>query len=114
MEGAMPANDSKIEFFIPPFRHLKPADRRRLQQLTVERAKALRADFLRNLWLQFVTWYHARAAEAQLRALDDTALKDIGLHRSGIEAAVRSGGRVKTEQRQLPPEKPQFCLQRTG
>jgi len=109
----MPGNDSKLEFFIDHYRSLTPPDHGRLRRLTFERAKALRADYLRDLWLRMVTWYHARTAVTQLRALDDAALKDIGLHRSGIESAVR-GGRVKTEKRKLPAEKPQFCLQRTG
>jgi uncharacterized protein YjiS (DUF1127 family) len=112
MEGAMPGNDSKLEFFIDHYRSLTPADHARLRRLTIERAKALRGDYLRDLWLRMVTWYQARTAVTQLRALDDLALKDIGLHRSGIEAAVR--GRVKTESRALPAEKPHFCLQRTG
>jgi|SRR3954447_8737422 uncharacterized protein YjiS (DUF1127 family) len=113
MEGAMPGNDSKIEFFIHHYRSLTPADPGRLRRLTIERAKALRADYLRDLWLRMVTWYHARTAVTQLRALDDVALKDIGLHRSGIEAAVR-GGRVKNQTPAPLAEKPQFCLQRTG
>ena len=116
----MPGNDSKLEFFIDHYRSLNPADHGRLRRLTIERAKALRSEYLRDLWLRMVTWYHARTAVAQLRGLDDAALKDIGLHRSGIEAAVRRGetkvlpGNVKTEGRKLPAEKPHFCLQRTG
>src|SRR4051794_40420828 len=108
----MPGNDSKLEFFIHNYRGLTPADHSRLRRLTIERAKALRADYLRDLWLRMVTWYRARTAVAQLRGLDDAALKDIGLHRSGIEAAVRRG-MVKTESPQRLPlaEKPQFCLQ---
>jgi len=113
MEGAMPGNDSKLEFFIHHYRNPTPADHGRLRRLTIEGAKALRADYLRDLWLRMVTWYHARTAVTQLRALDDAALKDIGLHRSGIETAVR-GGRVKNASREPLAEKPQFCLQRTG
>jgi uncharacterized protein YjiS (DUF1127 family) len=113
MEGAMPGNDSKLEFFIGQYRSLNPAAHGRLRRLTIARAKTLRADYLRDLWRRMVTWYHARTAVTQLRGLDDAALKDIGLHRSGIEAAVR-GGRVKIERREPLAEKPHFCLQRTG
>ena len=71
--------------------------------------------FLRGLWRQIRSWRERRAALAQLRALDDAALKDIGLHRSGIEAAVL-GPRPGTAPRQPRhfPQKPHLWLQRTG
>lgn len=83
-----------------------------LRRKVVEQAKALRSEFLRELWQQFRRWYQRKAAITQLRGLDDAALKDIGLHRSGIEAAVdRSFGPVAQERRVFE-EKPHLCLQR--
>ena len=86
-----------------------------LQRLAVERAKTLRGEFLRELWRDVLSWRQRRIALAQLQALDDGALKDIGLHRSGIEAAVLSPRprRAPVPRRQFP-QKPHLWLQRTG
>ena len=40
-------------------------------------------------WVAYLTWQLERAAIAHLSKLSDRELKDIGLHRSGIPAAVR-------------------------
>jgi uncharacterized protein YjiS (DUF1127 family) len=87
MEGAMPNDD--LELLIRNYRRLDSAGHVLLRQGMTERAKALRAEFLRDMLHSVLAWYLRRAAITQLRALDDDALKDIGLHRSGIEAAVR-------------------------
>jgi uncharacterized protein YjiS (DUF1127 family) len=113
MEGAMPKQN--MEF--PDFnrRRVNPADYSGTQHLVIARAKALRAEFLRELWRQITCWYQQRAALAQLSALDDAALKDIGLHRSGIEAAVVNALTPPSPQkREAFAEKPHLCLQRTG
>jgi uncharacterized protein YjiS (DUF1127 family) len=39
-------------------------------------------------WRCYTTWRARRRAVQELRSLDDHVLKDLGLHRSGIEAAV--------------------------
>jgi uncharacterized protein YjiS (DUF1127 family) len=113
MEGAMPYHD--LEFLILNYRRLTPAGYSLLQCTAIKRAKDLRGEFLRGLWRQIRSWHQRRAALGQLRALDDAALKDIGLHRSGIEAAVL-GPRPGTAPRQPRhfPQKPHLWLQRTG
>ena len=40
-------------------------------------------------WVAYLTWQLERAAIAHLSRLSDRELKDIGLHRSQILAAVR-------------------------
>jgi uncharacterized protein YjiS (DUF1127 family) len=39
--------------------------------------------------LAYMTWHLERAAIAQLWSMSDRELKDMGLNRSGIAAAVR-------------------------
>lgn len=36
-----------------------------------------------------VRWHQRRAAASDLRSLDDRILKDIGIDRSGIDAALK-------------------------
>jgi uncharacterized protein YjiS (DUF1127 family) len=50
------------------------------------RSAARRLD---SLWLRVLAWQMRRVNRAMLYALDDRALRDIGMHRSSIEAAVR-------------------------
>ena len=111
----MPDHDDDVEFLIRNYRRLTPAGHSLLRRLAVERAKALRAEFLRGLWRKFLFWRQRRTALAQLGALDDAALKDIGLHRSGIEDAVLNGpARTTPGQGRTFPEKPHLCLHRTS
>ena len=107
--------DHDLEFLILNYRRLIPAAYSLLQRMAIERAKVLRAEFLWDLWRQIRSWRQRRAGLAQLRALDDAALKDIGLHRSGIEAAVRGprSGTARPQRRHFP-QKPHLWLQRTG
>jgi uncharacterized protein YjiS (DUF1127 family) len=46
---------------------------------------------LERWWVAFLTWQLERAAIIQLANLSDRELKDIGLHRSQIPAAVHDG-----------------------
>jgi uncharacterized protein YjiS (DUF1127 family) len=102
------------EFFILNGGRPTPAGYSLRHREIVERAKAMRVELLREIWRQVRSWYQRRLALAQLRALDDATLKDIGLHRSGIEAAVdkRLTGTAPQKRRTFP-EKPYLCLQRT-
>ena len=45
---------------------------------------------LRRWWIAYIEWRLERAAIAQLCALTDHQLKDIGLTRSAVPGAVRS------------------------
>ena len=104
----------RLEFLIANRRRLTAAGQSLLLRLVVERAHALRTNYLRGLWRQFQAWRRRKVAIAQLRALDDSALKDIGIHRSGIEAAVERPNIVNLGTRRTFAEKPQLYLQRTG
>ena len=104
----------RLEFLIANRPRLTAAGQNLLLRLVVERAYALRTDYLRGLWRQFQAWRRRKIAIAQLRALDDSALKDIGIHRSGIEAAVEGPTIVNLRPPRAFAEKPQLYLQRTG
>jgi uncharacterized protein YjiS (DUF1127 family) len=47
------------------------------------------AAVLKRWWMAYLTWRLEQAAIAQLGALGDRELKDIGLRRCEIEGAVR-------------------------
>ena len=47
------------------------------------------AAVLKGWWMAYLTWRLEQAAIAQLQALSDLELKDIGLRRCEIEGAVR-------------------------
>ena len=83
---------------------MTPEQQLRVRQLNVAQARLARARALRELlrralqllWHAACTPWRAaakalvrRQAERELRALDDRSLRDIGLGRSEIEAAVR-------------------------
>lgn len=110
----MPGNE--LENRILSYRRLTPENHDFLRRKVAAQARALRSEFLQELWRQFYAWYQRRAALSQLRALDDASLKDIGLHRSGIEAAVDHGlTRALPQKPTVRPPKgtPQLCLQHT-
>lgn len=108
----MPGHE--LENNVLSYRRPAPADRDLLRRKVVAQAKALRSEFLQELWREIYAWYQRRLALTQLRALDDAALKDIGLHRSGIEAAVDHGSARTLPQKQRPsPAKPNLRLQGT-
>jgi uncharacterized protein YjiS (DUF1127 family) len=47
------------------------------------------AAVLKRWWMAYLTWRLEQAAIAQLEALNDRELKDIGVRRCEIEGAVR-------------------------
>jgi uncharacterized protein YjiS (DUF1127 family) len=78
-----------VDLIMENYRRLDPAGKLFAREVVLQRARYARSEFLHDLFRSLLSWYWQRAAIAQLEALDDQALKDIGLHRSGIEAAVR-------------------------
>ncbi|MBX9772897.1 MAG: DUF1127 domain-containing protein [Xanthobacteraceae bacterium] len=71
---------------------LAPEQRADVNRRVIERARAYRTAALKALFHWLFGWVRRRAAVAQLRALDDRMLKDIGLNRGDIETAVRGSG----------------------
>jgi uncharacterized protein YjiS (DUF1127 family) len=70
-------------------RTLTSEQREEMLRGVVARARAYRAATIRDLFRRLFGWMSRRAAIAQLQALDDRMLKDMGLSRGEIEAAVR-------------------------
>lgn len=98
---------------------LTPEQQDRLVRQIITQARAERARALRNLlwlpaslalraagaiaagWRAGAQWRRRRRAIRELSAFDDRTLHDIGLDRSGIEAAVRGA----MHERALPAER---------
>ena len=78
-----------IDLLMENYRRLDPAGKLFAREVVLQRARRTRGEFLHAVFRNILSWYWQRAAIAQLQGLDDQTLKDIGLHRSGIEAAVR-------------------------
>ena len=109
----MPRHETEVS--ILQFRPRTPAGQGFPAQTIGQQVKILRAAYFQGLWRQLLAWYQAREAVAHLRSLDDAALKDIGLHRSGIEAAVaQEPSKPLLRSGQAFHEKPHLILQRTG
>src|SRR5262245_57290653 len=87
---------------------MTPEQQLRMRRLIIAQAEIARARAIRELlrrplqplWHAACTLWSAaakararRRAERELHALDDRSLRDIGLSRSEIEAAVRGGRR---------------------
>jgi uncharacterized protein YjiS (DUF1127 family) len=89
----MTDTDDELSQLLRDYRVLTPEQRDRLVRRVIERAKSERAAAIRNLFRRLWDWMKRRAAIAELQKYDDRMLRDIGIHRSEIEAAVtRSRG----------------------
>ena len=84
----MTDKDDELDGLLRAYRALSLAQRERLVQRIIERAKAERAQALRALFRRLRNWIVRRRAIGRLQRLDDRMLKDIGLHRSEIAGAV--------------------------
>jgi uncharacterized protein YjiS (DUF1127 family) len=85
----MSDKEDDLDLLLRDHRTLTPEQRADMVRRVVARARAYRAAAIRDLFRRLFGWMSRRAAIAQLRALDDRMLKDIGLSRGEIEAAVR-------------------------
>jgi uncharacterized protein YjiS (DUF1127 family) len=94
----MSQKDKELDMLLRGYRMLNPVQRADVNRLVIERARAYRAAAIKGLVDRLFGWIGRRAAVAQLHALDDRMLKDIGLNRGDIEHAVR-GRELPSEQR---------------
>jgi uncharacterized protein YjiS (DUF1127 family) len=94
----MSDKDRELDMQLRCYRMLTPMQRADVNRRVIERARACRAEAIKNLFRRHLAWFRRRAAAARLRALDDRMLKDIGLNRGDIEQAVR-GPEPTPEQR---------------
>jgi len=89
----MTPEDEEFEFLLRNAGNLTPEQRNVLVHRVIARARAYRAEAIRDLFRWLVGWFRRRAAIAELRRLDERMLKDIGISRGDIETAVRGSER---------------------
>jgi uncharacterized protein YjiS (DUF1127 family) len=94
----MSHDDKELDMLLRGYQKLTAEQRADVNRRLIERARAYRAAAIQALLHRLFGWVRRRAAVAQLQALDDRMLKDIGLNRGDIEHAVR-GPEWPSEQR---------------
>jgi len=82
------------------YMELSPEQQEQARRRVIERAEALRAELIRDLFRRFFAWLKRRRAMAELQALDDRMLRDMGINRSEIESAVH--GRHRSQSSPAP------------
>jgi uncharacterized protein YjiS (DUF1127 family) len=92
-------DDKDLARLIRDYRRLLPEEYTDLTRGVTARAKRLRAEFIGGLLARFFSWRRRTRAVAELSGLDDRMLKDVGIHRSQIESAVREETRDRAKVR---------------
>jgi uncharacterized protein YjiS (DUF1127 family) len=83
------SDNEDLNRLLRAYPRLSPDQQFLVRQRVMNEARVLRSKAFVGLFRRFCSWLGRRAAMARLHALDDRMLKDIGVSRGGIEAAVR-------------------------
>lgn len=78
----------------PDWKALTPSQKGALTQLLIRRAHAARSRAIGGLllgWARYIRFRRQRHQLAELAAMDDRLLRDVGVNRFEIGTAVRSG-----------------------
>jgi uncharacterized protein YjiS (DUF1127 family) len=87
--------DQELDRMVRNYHSLSPEQQDVMIRRVIRRARVQRAETIRNLFRSLIDWFRRRAAVTRLQRMDDRMLKDIGLYRGEIEAAVRGEHRPR-------------------